>query len=221
MLCYDHQCNASNVLTLLVRNLLLQGIYPWIRDAYLSQVKNGDHLELYAYDSLLIRYNATEANANNNANPENSRGDGAGQPLHRDMGYVSENIMLNSQEEFIGGGTFFEDQLFPLLSPDNQHNTIMQTIQPLKTSLEGQDMRSHTFRTEDMPELQHTLVFETYWSYSWQPRRKQTLPPTQASREHLAGSTMQGLKQMLELSIQNAPATRKNCTSHGTLSACD
>ena len=129
---YDHQCNASNVLTLLVRNLLLQRIFPWIREAYLSQVKNGDELELYAYDSLFIRYNATEANANINASSENFGAVGAGQPLHRDLGYVSVNIMLNSQEEFIGGGTFFEDQVFPLLTSEYQYNTTMQTIQPLK-----------------------------------------------------------------------------------------
>lgn len=129
-----HQCNAYNALTSLVRSLLLNRIYPWIRAAYLSQVKNGDELELYVYDSLLIRYNATEANAdfdNNNDDQMNLGGVGAGQPLHRDLGYVSVNIMLNSQDEFEGGGTFFEDQLLPLLSSDNQCNE-MHTMQPLK-----------------------------------------------------------------------------------------
>lgn len=130
---YAHQCNANNELTLLVRNLLLNRIYPWIREAYLSQVKNGDEMELYVYDSLLIRYNATEANADfdlNNHNPENYGGIGAGQPLHRDLGFVSVNIMLNSQEEFEGGGTFFEDQLLPLLS--SEHQCDETSIQPLK-----------------------------------------------------------------------------------------
>ena len=50
--------------------MLLNRIYPWIREAYLSQVKIGDELKLYVYDSLLIRYNATEANADFDNNNE-------------------------------------------------------------------------------------------------------------------------------------------------------
>lgn len=125
---YDQQFNANNALSSLVRHLLLHRIYPWIREAYLSQVKNRDELELYVYDSLLIRYNATEANTDLDGVY------GAGQPLHRDLGYVSVNIMLNSQEEFEGGGTFFEDQLLPLLSLDIQHDDDDEThtILPLK-----------------------------------------------------------------------------------------
>ncbi|KAL7444890.1 hypothetical protein ACHAXH_008751 [Discostella pseudostelligera] len=131
---HANQSNANNELTSLVRNLLLNRIYPWIREAYLSQVKIGDELKLYVYDSLLIRYNATEANADfdlKDDNPATYGGIGAGQPLHRDLGFVSVNIMLNSQDEFEGGGTFFEDQLLPLLSTEHNCDD-MYSIQPLK-----------------------------------------------------------------------------------------
>jgi len=102
----------------LVDKLLLDRVYPWVRDAFLSKEdeSNGD---LYVYDAIFIRYNATEA--------ENI---GAGQPLHRDLGYVSVNIMLNSQDEFDGGGTFFENQLLPVVL--NGGDGTSNDIQPLK-----------------------------------------------------------------------------------------
>ena len=73
----------------LIDKLLLDWVYPWVRDALLSKEdeSNGD---LYVYDAIFIRYNATEA--------ENI---GAGQPLHRDLGYVSVNIMLNSVDDVV------------------------------------------------------------------------------------------------------------------------
>ena len=94
-------------LSALVEKLLLDRVYPWIRDAFLSEEDESiysDDLSLYVYDSLFIRYNATEAEKI-----------GAGQPLHRDLGYVSINLMLNSQDDFDGGGTFFENQLTPVV----------------------------------------------------------------------------------------------------------
>jgi hypothetical protein len=103
---YYEQNLQKREVSALVDKLLLDRVYPWIRDAFL----NKDELEsdypstLYIYDAIFIRYNATEAEST-----------GAGQPLHRDLGYVSVNIMLNAQEEFIGGGTFFENQLLPVL----------------------------------------------------------------------------------------------------------
>jgi hypothetical protein len=108
----------------LVTKLLLDRVYPWIRDAFLSKEddSNGDNddLSLYLYDAIFIRYNATEA--------ENV---GAGQPLHRDLGYVSVNIMLNSQDEFDGGGTFFEDQLLPVvLNGDSCTPTYIHPLKP-------------------------------------------------------------------------------------------
>jgi len=112
----------SNNIAPLVSDLLLNRIYPWVREAYLSREEstdNDNNLELYIYDSLFIRYNATHANEGNinlNSNGQRQQQEqrrrctiGAGQPLHRDLGYVSVNIMLNSQEEFCGGRTFFED----------------------------------------------------------------------------------------------------------------
>lgn len=88
----------------LVNKLLLDRVYPLVRDAFLSKENESNNGDLYVYDAIFIRYNATEAD-----------NIGAGQPLHRDLGYVSVNIMLNSQDEFQGGGTFFENQILPVV----------------------------------------------------------------------------------------------------------
>ncbi|KAL7473543.1 hypothetical protein ACHAXS_014022 [Conticribra weissflogii] len=118
----------------LVNDLLLNRVYPWIRDAYLSKettIIQPNELELYVYDSLFIRYNATEANLDA-AIGERA---GAGQPLHRDLGYVSVNIMLNSHLEFDGGGTFFENQLRSVTSERKRPESIDEAavdISPLK-----------------------------------------------------------------------------------------
>jgi hypothetical protein len=82
------------------------------------------------YDSLFIQHNITAANVNNDAGngSGDNLGSGAGQPLHRDLGYVSVYIMLN--EEFEGGGTFFEDQLLPFVLSGN-HDNVMHPLKPL------------------------------------------------------------------------------------------
>ncbi|KAL7529161.1 hypothetical protein ACHAWF_002863, partial [Thalassiosira exigua] len=95
----------------LVDELLSERIYPWIREAYLSREEGGDALELYVYDALFVRYDATKLDGKGKGGSG-----GAGQPLHRDLGYVSSNVMLNSDEEFEGGGTLFEDRLLPALT---------------------------------------------------------------------------------------------------------
>eukprot|EP00804_Cyclotella_cryptica_P007903 CCRYP_001453-RA/>CCRYP_001453-RA protein AED:0.34 eAED:0.34 QI:0/0/0/1/0/0/2/0/538 len=106
----------------LAEELLLNRVYPWVREAFLSNEQDIDakELGLYVYDSLFIRYNGTEAIINAGVRSETDSIDGqsrrpnrigAGQPLHRDLGYVSVNIMLNNPDEFEGGGTFFEQQL--------------------------------------------------------------------------------------------------------------
>ncbi len=89
----DLLTNAQEIVNVCLRNC----IYPWIQNAF------GPFGEtLHVYDALIIRYNATEA-------MQSGAAVGAGQPLHRDLGLVSINIMLN--EDFVGGGTFFENQL--------------------------------------------------------------------------------------------------------------
>ncbi|KAL7542418.1 hypothetical protein ACHAXR_011750 [Thalassiosira sp. AJA248-18] len=135
---HTQQSNSGDV-TSLVNELFFDRIYPWVREAYLSKEKDGDELELYVYDSLLIRYNATEANMDNdNVGNDNPRSVGAGQPLHRDLGFVSVNIMLNPSEEFEGGGTFFENQLLPIVQPGNNRDgsepssNIAKEMHPLK-----------------------------------------------------------------------------------------
>jgi hypothetical protein len=83
--------------------------------------------QLCIYDALYIRYNATQANillqqqqSSSSSSSSKQYGilvGGAGQPLHRDLGLVSVNIMLNDDAngDFQGGGTFFENQLLSLL----------------------------------------------------------------------------------------------------------
>lgn len=89
-------------LTEAIFNPLLQDqIYPWLSQAF-------DYCghSLCVYDSLVIRYNATEAKKDR---PQSM---GASQPLHKDLGIFSVNILLSRPESFQGGGTFFENQLW-------------------------------------------------------------------------------------------------------------
>ena len=93
---------------------LQRKIYPTIREAFFGTNTGASHekddgTRLFVYDALVIRYNSTKA-----AEAAKISGDtiqSAGQPLHRDLGLVSVNIMLNSANDFTGGGTFFENQL--------------------------------------------------------------------------------------------------------------
>jgi hypothetical protein len=124
-------------ITELIEDLLMHRVYPWVREAFLSNEKNvdADELGLYVYDSLFIRYNGTEANKNISMGRRSNiqHKIGAGQPLHRDLGYVSVNIMMNDLSEFEGGGTFFENQMI-FESLDFSSNT---SIDPLKPSRAG------------------------------------------------------------------------------------
>lgn len=114
---FSNSVQMKNGLASLVDEMLLHRVYPWIREVFLSKEENinSNDLKLYVYDSLYIRYNATDANDNDIAERMGQQR-GAGQPLHRDLGYVSVNIMLNDHCEFDGGGTFFEQQLLSLSS---------------------------------------------------------------------------------------------------------
>lgn len=94
----------------IVNDCLRRKIYPWIQNVF------GPYREtLHVYDALIIRYNATEAARSGAAL-------GAGQPLHRDLGLVSINIKLN--EDFVGGGTFFENQLRDSSVMDDEHDCL-------------------------------------------------------------------------------------------------
>lgn len=116
-------------------------IYPMVRDAFRPLVSELDDLDLRVYDSLVIRYNSTEAmmmgnplDANHNHDDEHDHDDGtddvargflgAGQPLHRDLGLISVNIMLNPAEEFQGGGTFLENQLRDHIGIGGEHGSL-------------------------------------------------------------------------------------------------
>ena len=126
-----HVAELGPTVVSLVNELLLHHIYPamfqhfspLLRGSSVSYTPvhdksdDNDELELFVYDALYIRYNATQATAaaahpsqpdnDNNKGPGGRKG--AGQPLHRDLSLVSANLMLNS--DFDGGGTFFERQL--------------------------------------------------------------------------------------------------------------
>ena len=80
-----------------VNQCLTRKIYPWLRQVFFSDESQSTPSQLFVYDALVIRYNATASATAT-----------AGQPLHRDLGIVSVNVMLN--EGFEGGGTFFENQ---------------------------------------------------------------------------------------------------------------
>jgi len=102
-------CKSSN-------QALQAKLYPLIRTVFPLEQSN---TALFIYDALVIRYNATNNTRSNSVTAATTVATntdagvliGAGQPLHRDLGLVSVNIMLNSPHEFQGGGTFFEDQL--------------------------------------------------------------------------------------------------------------
>ena len=117
-----------------LNNALQQKIYPMIREAFFQWTSSNkkDHEDegtrLFVYDALVIRYNSTKA-AEGGAEASGEVFASAGQPLHRDLGLVSVNIMLNSPESFEGGGTFFENQL---LQPKST-----SAIQPMKPSGAG------------------------------------------------------------------------------------
>ena len=103
---------ANSELKAVMQDALQHKIFPLVQKEFSL---NKNEWDLYIYDSLFIRYNATAAAIEtSNLNLKNAPGKkklGAGQPLHRDMGVVSVNIMLNHAHEFQGGGTLFEEQL--------------------------------------------------------------------------------------------------------------
>ena len=107
----------------IVNEALVTKLYPTLRWAFGNQSKKHDgystttDTEIYnplssinlpkgdfllaVYDALIIRYDADAAKQHHL--------EGAGQPLHRDLGLCSINIALSTPDEFEGGGTFFEN----------------------------------------------------------------------------------------------------------------
>jgi tetratricopeptide (TPR) repeat protein len=100
-----------------VNNLLVQKLYPWVRENFVKEDDSSASSRLFVYDSLFIRYNASAS--------DNQL---AGQPLHRDLGVVSVNIMLN--EGFQGGGTYFDNQAEDLAAA-NRHGPPILPLVPL------------------------------------------------------------------------------------------
>jgi len=132
-----------------MNRLLLEQIYPMVRAYFFEDKCN----ELFVYDSLYIRYNATEAEAaaaavkDHHHHPAN-KAIGAGQPLHRDLGIVSVNIMLNDANEFEGGGTFFENQLLCDREKEDKQMTTIATA--TKVSSGGGSQNIHAKAIEPL-----------------------------------------------------------------------
>lgn len=103
----------------IVNETLTTRIYPLIRDVFWNDptCSLAPVDQLCVYDALYIRYNSTQAKLLDHI--------GAGQPLHRDLGLISINIRLNN--DFEGGGTFFENQLL-----DRKESDLEPGITPLK-----------------------------------------------------------------------------------------
>ncbi|CAB9511693.1 P4Hc [Seminavis robusta] len=116
--------------TLAINRALLTKIYPLIRRAF-PTISPPKDVPLFVYDALVIRYNATKS-GDSNQTPR------AGQPLHRDLGLVSVNVMLNDATDFEGGGTFFENQLKNHLNQgaadafNTSSNLLQHKPQPIK-----------------------------------------------------------------------------------------
>jgi hypothetical protein len=93
-----HVADMGHEAKQIMNDFLVQKIYPFLRHAFQYQV-------LCVYDALYIRYNATYAK-------EQGIHEGAGQPLHKDLGLFSVNVIINEPTtDFEGGGTFFENSL--------------------------------------------------------------------------------------------------------------
>jgi tetratricopeptide (TPR) repeat protein len=143
----------------LMDELLLHKVYPILRYAFgggsnRSSTNSTNHIAplskenfpygnylLSVYDSLIIRYDATNTNGN-----DKSSSSSAGQPFHRDLGLCSMNIALNSptinskndkvyessiqsKDTFLGGGTFFENLVHIRKSiGDNETNSNSSTL---------------------------------------------------------------------------------------------
>ena len=136
----------------IINEALTDRVYPMVRDAFQNDIPDIQDIEFCVYDSLIIRYNATEALMSEKGSSDSSNERsidysndmvvGAGQPLHRDLGIVSVNIMLNSDDNFMGGGTFFEEQMRPSIIDSLDIKTkgvlLQEEIEPLKPSGIGQ-----------------------------------------------------------------------------------
>jgi hypothetical protein len=95
---------------------LIRNIYPLLRRTLLP--RHDAHEQLFVYDALIIRYNASTAGSTRPA----------GQPQHRDYGLATVNVLLNDPEEFhYSGGTFLEEQL----STENDTNPVKEVVRPL------------------------------------------------------------------------------------------
>jgi tetratricopeptide (TPR) repeat protein len=105
-----HVADLGDSVKTIVNDMLTERIYPMIRHAFfkdndnVNKVEQQQQQQLCVYDALYIRYNATQAKLSNVTI-------GAGQPLHRDLGLVSVNVMMNPANDFVAGGTFFENQM--------------------------------------------------------------------------------------------------------------
>eukprot|EP00978_Attheya_sp_CCMP212_P004359 scaffold9504_cov49-Attheya_sp.AAC.5 len=185
---------ANSTVHSIMTNLLSHQLYPLVRHAFDPILWNHDEAtaaQFCVYDSLLIKYNATEANGfETNAKASiknNTANQGAGQPLHRDLGLVSVNVMLNARDEFQGGGTFFENQLLALTEDNNFHDDVHSTSMGVEPTLVGMDISSIT------PTLRQ-LVPEPLI-----PNRKGHAIAHLSSERHAGAGTTAGIRYIMVL----------------------
>jgi hypothetical protein len=141
---FDQQNSTRHVLAH-INDALNNKIYPLLRQTLVPSFRDTkkpakalDGDVLYVYDALVIRYNATAAAATTTTVTTTTKNTTiavtAGQPLHRDYGLATVNIMLNDPTEYsYGGGTFFENQLSIIMTQDNRADgttTVNQPLQP-------------------------------------------------------------------------------------------
>lgn len=120
----------------IMNDALKERIYPMVRDAFRTDIPDINEIKFCVYDSLIIRYNSTEAmeglvEQKIKMDKMKFQFKGAGQPLHRDLGLVSVNIMLNADTNFEGGGTFFEEQLLPTICCQERSGKLLQPLKPI------------------------------------------------------------------------------------------
>ena len=147
-----HVADLGEDVQAIMKDMLTQRIYPILRRVFSenNELKNEDknilptplrstseESTLSVYDALIIRYDADVAlqSQQQQKSQREKKILGAGQPLHRDLGLISVNIALNSDENFKGGGTFFEHQLLPLLSSVEKNyeaSANLTSVSPLK-----------------------------------------------------------------------------------------
>jgi hypothetical protein len=178
--------------------MLVEHLEPWIRRVFFRDDASAAAMvgPLFVYDALVIRYNATASKAST-----------AGQPLHRDLGCVSINIMLN--DGFQGGGTFLEDQL--------------QTTTTTAMNLQNNETKTSSFELlqQQQQQQQQELLLQPF-----KPLGVGYALAHRSSHRHAGAGTTQGVRDILVVFVATQHprwmrnARLKQCRSYCENEAC-